>query len=68
MRLTRPRPNTSIPVLGRYELFNFGKPFMGHHNYIIIFVVCPGVEKKILKNHQFHTFQPHSISPWGEGS
>ena len=36
------------PLPGGHEIYNFGKPFLGHHYYILSFsYVCLGVLKKI---------------------
>ena len=33
-----------------HEIYNFGRPFLGHHNYILsLSDLCLGVEKKIFK-------------------
>ena len=35
---------------GGLEIYNFGKPFLGHHNYILgLSDLCLGVEKKNFK-------------------
>ena len=32
------------------QVYNFGRPFLGHHNYILgLSDLCLGVEKKIFK-------------------
>ena len=37
---------------GGHEIYNFGRPFLGHYYYILtgsLFDLCLGVEKKIFK-------------------
>ena len=35
---------------GGHEIYNFGRPFLCHHNYILsLSDLCLGVEKKIFK-------------------
>ena len=58
------------PCPGGHEIYDFGRPFLGHHNFIHSFsVLCLGVEKKIFKEiHQFYTFYTKITSSWdGEG-
>ena len=58
------------PCPGGHEIYNFGRPFLGHHYYTLSFYgSCMGVEKEIFKEiHQFNTFYPKITSPWGGGS
>ena len=58
------------PLPRGHEIYNFGKPFFGHHYYILgLSDLCLGVEKKIFKEiQQFYTFYPQITSPLGEGS
>ena len=43
-------PQHKNPCLGGHEIYNFGRPFLGHHYYILsLFDVCLGEEKKIFK-------------------
>ena len=43
-------PQHKNPCPGGHEIYNFGRPFLCHHNYILsLSVLCLGVEKKILK-------------------
>ena len=38
------------PLLRGHEIYNFGRPFLAHHYYILVLSdLCPGVEKKIFK-------------------
>ena len=63
-------PQHRNPCPGGHEIYNFGRPFLGHHNYIhSLSVLCLGVEKKIFKEiHQFYTFYTKITSSWdGEG-
>ena len=44
-------PLQKNPCPGGNEIYNFGRPFLGHHNYILTMsVLCLGVEK-IFKEH-----------------
>ena len=47
------------------EIYNFGRPFFGHHYYILsLSEPCTGVERKIIYEiHQFQTFYPKITSP-----
>ena len=50
-----------------HEIYNFVITFLDHHyNKRSFSYLCPGVEKKILKEkHRLYTFTPKIISPWG---
>ena len=38
------------PCTGPHEIYNFSRPYIGHHYYILsLFDLCLGVEKKIFK-------------------
>ena len=53
-----------------HEIYNFGRPFLGHHYYkLSLYGPCPGENNKIFKEiHQFCNFYPQITSPWrGEG-
>ena len=58
------------PCPGGNEIYNVGRPFLGHHYCILsLSDLCLGVEKKIFKEiHQLYTFYPKINSPWGWGS
>ena len=51
------------PCPGGHEIYNFGRPFRGHHYYTLsLSDLCLGVE--IFKEiHQFYTFYPKITSP-----
>ena len=53
-------PQLKNPCPGGHEIDNFGRPFLGHHNYILsLSVLYLGVEKKILKEiMHFHNIWP----------
>ena len=53
-----------------HEIYNFGRPFLGHHYYILgLSDKCPGVGKKIFKEvQQFYTSYPNITSSLGGGS
>ena len=43
-------PYHKNPCPWGHEIYNFGRPFLGHHyNIFSLFNLCLGVEKKILK-------------------
>ena len=43
-------PEHKNPYPGGHEIYNFGRPFLGHHYYILgLSDLCLGVEKKIFK-------------------
>ena len=56
------------PCTGGYEIYNFDKPFLGHHDYTLsLYGPCPGVEKNIFKeNINFTLFTPE-LPPLGVG-
>ena len=59
-------PQHKNPYPGGQEIHNFGKPFLGHHYYILFLSEqCLG-EEKIFK--EIHEFYPQITSPWGRGS
>ena len=46
-----------------YEIYNFGRPFLGNHYYILgLSDLCLGVEKNILKEimHSLHDLNDHA--------
>ena len=48
-----------------HEIYNFGKPFLGHHNYkhaLILSDLCLGVEKIFTEKMHFH-FLPYLATP-----
>ena len=53
-------PQHKNPCPGGHEIYNFGRPFLGHHYYILgLSYLCLGVEKKIFKNYSnFTLFTP----------
>ena len=57
------------PCLGGHEIYNFGRPFHGHHYYTLrLYGPCPRVGKNIFQEiHQFYTLDPKITSPWDEG-
>ena len=58
------------PCPGGKQIYNFGRPFLGHHCYILTQSdLSLGLEEKVFKEiHQFLTFYPKITSPWGWGS
>ena len=59
-------PQGNNPCPGGHEIYNCGRPYLGHHYYILsLSDLCLGVEKKIFKEiHQFYTFYPKITSLW----
>ena len=57
------------PSPGGHEIYNFGRPILGHHYYILsMSEPCPGVKNKtFLVIPQFYNFYPQILSPWGGG-
>ena len=54
-------PQLKNPCPGGHEIDNFGRPFLGHNNYILsLSVLYLGVEKKILKEIMQFTISGHA--------
>ena len=54
--------------VGVHEIYNFGRPFLGHHYYILgLSDQCLGVEKKFLRNTAILHFLPQNYLPFGWG-
>ena len=56
------------PCPGGHEIYNFGRPFLGHYYYTLsLYGLCPRVEKKIFFSeiHQFYTLLPQNYFPLG---
>ena len=48
-----------------HEIYNFGRPFLGHNNYTLsLSETCPGVENIFKKYVNFTFFYPKMNSPW----
>ena len=60
-------PMHKNPALGVMKKYNFGRPFLCYHYYILgLTDQCMGVEKTISKEiRQFYTFYPKITSPLG---
>ena len=53
-------------LLRGYEIYNFGRPYLGHYNYILSFpLLCLGVEKKLFKEKMNVHFLPQNDLPLG---
>ena len=51
---------------GGHEIYKFGKPFLGHHYYILgLFKPCSGVDKK--ERNQFYPFYSKITTPLDGG-
>ena len=63
-------PQHKNPYPGGHEIYNFGRPSLGHHYYIHVnglSDLCLGVEKKIFKEIQQFTLLPQNDLPFGWG-
>lgn len=48
-----------------YEIYNFGRPLLGHHyKNLSLYGPCPEGQKIFLRNASFYTFNPQ-ITPLG---
>ena len=57
-------PQHKNPCLGGHEIYNFGRPFLGHHYYILsLSDLCLGVEKKICKEIMYFNFMTYMATP-----
>ena len=64
-------PQQKNPCPGGHEIFNFGRPIIGHNYYILgLSDQCLGLEKKLFKKHAaiLHLLPPNYIPfRWGGG-
>ena len=61
-------PQHKNPCPGGHEIYNSGRPYLGHHYCInSLFDLCMGVEKILKEIHQINTFYPKITSPAGGG-
>ena len=52
------------PLSRGQEIYNFGRPFLGHHDYILgLSDLCMGVEKKIFKEIMHFYFMTYMATP-----
>ena len=43
-------PKQQNPSPRGHEIYNFGRSFLGHHDYTLcLSILCPGVEKRAFK-------------------
>ena len=57
-------PLQKNPCRGGSEIYNFGRPFLGNHYYILgLFDLCQGVEKKILKEKMHFYYMTYMAKP-----
>ena len=48
-----------------HEIYNFGRPFLGHYYYIFgLSDLCLGVEKKIFKEIMHFYYMTYMATPW----
>ena len=58
------KPQHKKPWPGGHEIYDFRRPFLCHHNYILtLSVLCLGVEKKIFKEIMHFHFMTYSHTP-----
>ena len=52
------------PLPRGHESYNFGRPFRGHHYYILsLFDLCLGVERKIFKEIMYFHYVTYMATP-----
>ena len=57
-------PLRQNPCPGGYEIYNFGRPFLGHHYYLLsLSELCLGVEKKIFKSIMHFYYMTEMANP-----
>ena len=57
-------PYHKNPCTGGHEIYNFGRPFLDHHYYILsLFDLCLGVEKKIFKEIMHFHYMTYMATP-----
>ena len=57
-------PLLKNPYPGGHEIYNFGRPFLGHHYYIFnLSDLCLGVKKKIFKGIMHLHYMTHMVAP-----
>ena len=58
-------PLRKNPCPGGHEIYNFGRPFLGHHYYILnLSDICIGGKKKILRrNNAFSQYDLYGHTP-----
>ena len=60
-------PKHKNPCPGGHEIYNFGRPFLCHHNYILsLSVLCLGVEKKIFKEIMHFHYMTYMATPYNK--
>ena len=61
-------PQHKNPCPGGHEIYSFGRPFLGHHNYIhSLSVQCLGVEKKNFKEIMHFQYMTCMAMPLPQG-
>ena len=64
-------PKRKKPCPGGHEIYNFGRPFLGCHYYILTLPdICKGVEKKVFNAFSLYDFYGHTLpqEPLPQGS
>ena len=57
-------PQHQNPFPGGHDIYNFSRPFLGHHYYILILCeLCPEVEKNIFKKYMNFTLHTKNYLP-----
>ena len=60
--MTTPQHKNPCPM--GHELYNFGRLFLGIHNYILsLYVLCLGVGKKIFKDIMHFHYMTYMVTP-----
>ena len=60
--MTTPQRKNPCPM--GHELYNFGRLFLGIHNYILsLYVLCLGVGKKIFKDIMHFHYMTYMVTP-----
>ena len=62
-------PQLKNPCSTGHEIYNFGRPFLGHYYYILsLSDLCLGGEKDFLRNHAFLYGHAPAQEPLPRGS
>ena len=57
-------PSQKTPCQEGHECYNFGRPFLGHHYYILSFSdLCLGEKKKIFKEIMLFHYMTYMAMP-----
>ena len=61
-------PQHKNPCPGVHKIYNFGRPFLGHHcnTYSICLVYAQAQRRRLLNKYINHTLYPKIMSLWGK--